>query len=142
MEGNAVSLLKHLHYPWIRARPSRPAIGGTDSRRTGSDEVKAHTSENPKALKKEPTPCRPESAFHHQNGRRRMSASQTASPTEEGKNRKDPLAESQTRHGNQNGQVNGRPPGSKRSRKTSEPEQRSPQAGIRRRHPCQNTERW
>ena len=43
----------------LRPCPSRPANGGTDSRRTGSGKVMAPTSENPKVWKEEPTPYRP-----------------------------------------------------------------------------------
>ena len=58
-EGYAIPLPKDLHHPQIRARPSRPASGGTDSRRTGLGKAMAPTSGNPKVSKKEPTPYHP-----------------------------------------------------------------------------------
>ena len=54
--------------------PSRPANGGTGSRRTGSGKVMAPTSGNPKVRKKEPTSYFPERAYGLRNERKKKSA--------------------------------------------------------------------
>ena len=61
-EGYAIPLPEDLHHPRNRARPSRPASGGTDSHRTGLGKAMAPTSGNPKVSTKSGTevltPCR------------------------------------------------------------------------------------
>ena len=73
--------------------PSRPANGGTDSRRTGSGKGMAPTSVNPKVWKKEPTPYHPGSAYVHQNVKKRRSACREACQYERNPVLRDPLAE-------------------------------------------------
>ena len=73
--------------------PSRPANGGTDSRRMGSGKGMAPTSGNPKVWKKEPTPYHPGSAYGHQNVTRRRSAYRAACQNERNPKQRDPLVE-------------------------------------------------
>ena len=72
---------------------SRPANGGTDSRRTGSGKGMAPTSGNPKVWKKEPTPYHPGSACGHQSGKRRLSAYRAACQSTRDPVERDPRVE-------------------------------------------------
>ena len=79
--------------------PSRPANGGTDSRRTGSGKGMAPTSRNPKIWKKEPTPYHPGSACGHQKVTMRRSAYRAACQSERNPMQRDPRAERRRKNG-------------------------------------------